>query len=534
VLLNGARDLSDTCIVLRSEHVVTALQGFGKTLRRGSNDEILGRGWPLFFRVLAHLGYPNNPRDRFMEKIDLTLRLAQITNNLLYQGVSHGRLVPNQAGELYHLALSQRDGIALQDLIDKNPWLRLLNDLRFLLDERRQHDLLDLARTLVREYLDTSYLRLSLAGIMPDVAAAMAAMPYRENGSSFLTPQPAIGAYGILDDSDLKAWRKVDRPFRDMGYTILRQLGIGEFGRVYEALNAANPTFPLRVALKVDRIRPGEKKQMIQQADVVMQIGRDLAPAPHVIRIYDAGKLRKKKYTFHVLQVVDGDTLDNLLGIAGKEHSSVHRPIDPWQSATDVQVQYLQAVSGSAGESWRRRRMVHSFLEAPTLPQMLDLLTSVLLWIEEIHKLDYAINDLKNGNLMLSRRGQLKGIDLDSYSPVHTPIDRITDFYFLAVSLSLFLLNITGNVRGSQIVEDQLVRDADKLRESLQQAWPFGEIAERCEGRVRTDDVLDFLLQVVTRCRDRTYAEHTWQLSHDIDELIHLKRTIFAEELVLD
>jgi serine/threonine protein kinase len=273
---------------------------------------------------------------------------------------------------------------------------------------------------------------------------------------------------------------------------------------------------------------------MIQQADVVMQIGRDLASAPHVIRIYDAGKLRKKKYTFHVLQLVDGDTLDNLLGIAGEEHSSVHRPISPWQSASDVQAQYLEAVRRSAGESWRRRRMVHSFLQAPALSQVLDLLTSVLLWIEEIHKLNYAINDLKNGNLMLSRRGQLKGIDLDSYSPVHTAIDRITDFYFLAVSLSLFLLNITGNVRGSRIVEDQLVRDVSKLRESLEQVWPFGEVGDMCQDQVRTADVLDFLLKVVTRCRDRTYAERPRQLSRDIDELVKLKRTIFVEELVLD
>jgi DNA-binding helix-hairpin-helix protein with protein kinase domain len=47
----------------------------------------------------------------------------------------------------------------------------------------------------------------------------------------------------------------------------------------------------------------------------------------------------------------------------------------------------------------------------------MDLLTSIVLWLEEVHALGYAVNDLKNGNLMVSRRGQLKGIDLDTYSP---------------------------------------------------------------------------------------------------------------------
>jgi hypothetical protein len=44
-----------------------------------------------------------------------------------------------------------------------------------------------------------------------------------------------------------------------------------------------------------------------------------------------------------------------------------------------------------------------------------DVLT---LWVEEIHNLNYAINDLKGGNIMIGRRGQLKEIDMDSYSLV--------------------------------------------------------------------------------------------------------------------
>jgi hypothetical protein len=39
---------------------------------------------------------------------------------------------------------------------------------------------------------------------------------------------------------------------------------------------------------------------------------------------------------------------------------------------------------------------------------------------------------------------------------------------------------------------------------------------------------------LVGRCRDQTYGEHPDRFSEDIDRLIRLKRTIFAEELVLD
>ncbi len=51
---------------------------------------------------------------------------------------------------------------------------------------------------------------------------------------------------------------------------------------------------------------------------------------------------------------------------------------------------------------------------------------------------------------MMSRRGQLKGIDLDSYSKTHSPKDKMTDFMFLAVSLILLLFSAPLIDRGSQ------------------------------------------------------------------------------------
>ena len=57
-----------------------------------------------------------------------------------------------------------------------------------------------------------------------------------------------------------------------------------------------------------------------------MVIGRALARVPHLMRLYDTGKLKGQRFTYHVLQLIDGDTLDNLVGVTGTEHASVSRP----------------------------------------------------------------------------------------------------------------------------------------------------------------------------------------------------------------
>jgi hypothetical protein len=237
-----------------------------------------------------------------------------------------------------------------------------------------------------------------------------------------------------------------------------------------------------------------------------------------------------------VIQFVDGDTLDNLIGVAGIEHSSVLRPAREQRTEQEVQELFERAMRGSHGESWRRRfGVARPFTEPLTLSQMLDLLTSKLLWVEEVHQLGYAVNDLKNGNLMVSRRGQLKGIDLDSYSPIHASADRIMDFYFLAVSASLFVLNVTDTQRQqTKIVENGLLHNQEALRAAIHATWPYGDVGQLCMQSVTNDDVIEFLLDLITRCRDHTYAERPDQYTEDIDRLIRLKRTIFVEELVLD
>ena len=361
-----------------------------------------------------------------------------------------------------------------------------------------------------------------------------APMPYSRISGRISTPAPRVGRYGILDRNDVSAWRKVSGAFEDMGLTLIRQLGMGEFGRVYEAINRGNPHIPQRVAVKVDRIEKRQKKNAILAAEETMKIGRDLGRSPHVIRIYDAGKLSGKKYTYHVIQLVDGDTLDNLVGITGREHASIHRPRQARQSPQAVRQEYLRAMDGSAGEGWRRRRRALPFLDPLTLSQLLDVFTSILLWLEEIHRLGYAVNDLKNGNLMISRRGQLKGIDLDAYARVFSTMDKLPDFFFLAPSLLLIILHGTTKSQPTPAALEKMVKSRDVLRSTLQAIWPFGDLAEISRGRVATEDAIDMVANLISRSRDLTYAKHPDVFSEDINHFIELKRTIFVQEIVLD
>jgi serine/threonine protein kinase len=437
-------------------------------------------------------------------------------------------------GELYERYVADRDQMPHRELFDRHPYFRLMNDLSFLFEESSYHAHRSLAQVMVREYLDGRYLRLSLAGIMPDVEEGMAAMPYHWSRNKISTPYPRLGRYGILDQEDLNAWKKVEVPFRDMGFALIRQLGIGQFGRVYEACNQYNPHLPRHIAIKIDRIVRGKKKEAIQSAEQTMRIGEDLATAPHVIRIFDAGKLKGKRFTYHLLQLVDGDTLDNLVGISGIEHASMLRPRSGRRSEREIQQDYLKAVKKSTREIWRRQRMSRPFVDPLELSQTLDLLTSILLWLEEIHRLNYAVNDLKNGNLMVSRRGQLKGIDLDSYSPITDPLDRATDFFFLAFSLLLLLLNINRSRYEPMAGCEGLLQSRDALLQSLVQAWPFGDVAQLSSGRVASLELLELLVDLIDRSRTGVYAHAPDRFSGDIDRLISLKRRIFSAEIVLD
>ncbi len=519
-------------LVLSQALALAARDEYDQARTRSSGDQ-LGVIWPLVARLMNSLAYPPAPRDLFVTKIDLHSRLTYIAINVLYHEQKRGLLWPTDVGSAFAASVSQASGIPIGELGERDAYFRSMSKLGFMLRQAPYSRYEEDARIVSRDYLDPLYVRLSLAGAMPGVLPAMKAMKHTRQGKLVRTPAPALGSYGILDDEDLAAWKTVAGRFSDLGFTLLRQLGMGEFGRVYEALNDNNRAFPERVALKVDRI-VGKKKKAILEAEEAMQVGRALAASPHVIRIYDTGKLSGIRFTYHVLQLIDGDTLDNLVGVTGREHASVSRPPSARGSELEARQEFERAVSSRASELWRRQRLASPFTQALSPAMVLDLLTSVLLWLEEVHQSGFANNDLKNGNLMMSRRGQLKGIDLDSYSKTHSPKDKMTDFMFLAVSLILLLFNAPLSDRGRNVPWEELIESEDRLRAGLATAWPFGDVEAISQGRVSREELTNVLVDLVQRSRQLTYAKHPELFGQDITRLLHLKRRLLFEEFVFD
>lgn len=498
-----------------------------------SADESIGLCWPLISRLASQLAYPPSPRDRFSEKIEVFSRISFVSINVLYEARKSGFLIPTPAGAVYEDMVSASSGIPRRDLMERHPYFRMLNKLGFLLRGHGYAGDAAEVRVAACEYLDSVYLRLSLAGAMPEVAPAMAAMEFERVGRKVRTAAPEQGRNGVVDLEDLEAWKAVADPFRDLGFTLLRQLGMGEFGRVYEALNDNSPNYPGRVALKVDRI-VGKKKNAILEAEEAMVVGRALARVPHLMRLYDTGKLKGQRFTYHVLQLINGDTLDNLVGVTGTEHASVSRPPSARASDGEAEAEYNRAVSARGGELWRRQRMALPFTHALSPAMVLDLLTSVLLWMEGVHAVGYAINDLKNGNLMMSRRGQLKGIDLDSYAPVHSPKDKVTDFMFLAVSVILLLFSAPVANRGRNVPWEELIESEARLRTGLNEAWPFGNVELLSDGRVSREQLINVLVDLVHRSRHLIYTKRPELFSEDIARMVNLKHELLIEELVID
>jgi hypothetical protein len=252
------------------------------------------------------------------------------------------------------------------------------------------------------------------------------------------------------------------------------------------------------------------------------------------MRLYDTGKLKGQRYTYHVLQLIDGDTLDNLVGVTGTEHASVSRPPSARTSDYEAQAEFERAVSSRGSELWRRKRMALPFTHTFSPAMVLDLLTSVLLWMENVHAIGYAINDLKNGNLMMSRRGQLKGIDLDSYAPVHSSKDKVTDFMFLAVSVILLLFSAPVENRGRTVPWEELIESEARLRAGLAEAWPFGNVELISDGRVTRDELTSVLVDLVHRSRHLVYTKRGELFSEDIGRLVGVKHRLLTEEFVID
>jgi hypothetical protein len=135
--------------------------------------------------------------------------------------------------------------------------------------------------------------------------------------------------------------------------------------------------------------------------------------------------------------------------------------------------------------------------------------------------------------LMMSRRGQIKGIDLDSFTPIYTPYDKMMDFMFLAACVVLFVFNAPSSYP-RQVEWKVLASDESRLRAEFELHWPFGDIEARSAQRVKRAELCDLLVDLIRRCHQLVYAKEPRLFSMDIARLISMKRRLRAEEFVID
>jgi len=543
ILLDDNLNIREVSIVLKSDLIHNVTKAYKKVFNN-RKDERLGILWGVVKPLMHELGHSNLPRDRFFEEIHQVWCDCVAMRNVFFKDRrQNGYLAPNKAGKTYIKFFTERllqRGIEVsKDDIFGLPFFKMLNHLHRVISEDMLNkydkmkllkfdDLVASAKVIIRGYLDDEYLRPSLAQIMSGIPEAYRPMEITWKKKDPVTPPPKVGRFGIEDEEDLSAWNKVAGKFRKIGLVIVCQLGIGEFGRVYEAINLTNSNWPERVAVKVDRIYKKRKDEAIQVADVILKLSHDLSNSPHVISIYEAGLL-SKKYTYHVLQLVaEGETLDELLGIGGEEPTSRPASIDEGISLQQLRQKFFKPIVQ------RSKRKNHCFSRPLTLNETIDVMVSMLLWVEKVHGLKYAINDVKTGNVMMNCRGQIKGIDLDFYQRAPSfPQAFMQDFFLLSWVCLLLIINAPR----TEPLPPGLLRDnfggalqsgANYLRDALFEEWAFADLS-------RKDAIvfLDCFVDIIFRSRSNTYGTNPGLFKQDIDRLIYLKRLFFERVIVL-
>ncbi|WP_319524516.1 hypothetical protein [uncultured Desulfosarcina sp.] len=521
-------------------HAANALN----TVSRENESKRLGILWGLVGPVLHELGHSNLPRDRFFEEIHQVWRDCLVMRNILFKNqTQNGFLVPNAAGrkyiECYTARLFENKSEGPEDDLFSLPFFKMLNQLNSLLreDTLKRYDKLNLfkieeiaepAKVIIRGYLDDKYLRPSLSQAMSAIPEAYLPMAVVWKNKEPVTPPPKVGRYGIEDEEDFSAWNKVAKKFRKIGLLITCQLGIGEFGRVYEAVNLSNPSWPQKVAVKVDRIYKTQRDKAIQVEDVMLKLSRDLSHSPHVIRVFDVGLLSKKN-TYHVLQLVaEGETLDELLGVGREEPTSRPNIFSQESIIQKLKQKLFKPVNQPPTKKDNR------FARPLTIIETIDVMISILLWVEKVHALGYSINDVKTGNIMINCRGLVKGIDLDFYQKTGVlPQVLMQDFFLLSWSCLLLLINAPRKTPiPVNALKDTfgpaLQGGASPLRTLLAEKWAFPEISPE-DGK----DILDCFVDIIIRSRFNAYGKNSDLFEQDINRLIGLKRFFFEREIIL-
>ena len=81
---------------------------------------------------------------------------------------------------------------------------------------------------------------------------------------------------------------------------------------------------------------------------------------------------------------------------------------------------------------------------------------------------------------------------------------------------------------------EALIESEARLRQGLNDAWPFGDVLLMSDGRVSREELSQALVDLVHRSRHLIYTKRPELFSQDIARLVSLKHRLLNEEVVID
>ena len=115
--------------------------------------------------------------------------------------------------------IAASSGRSRKESRSRDAYLRLLRRGGFTLRARPYTEYSNDLRIAAREYLDARYMRLSLAGAMPDLERWQKPMQVDLSRRKPRVPKPKVGLHGAMGADDVHAWSEVSKPLQELGFT---------------------------------------------------------------------------------------------------------------------------------------------------------------------------------------------------------------------------------------------------------------------------------------------------------------------------